>query len=92
MHMNEYEKEHASFVRSHGADCTVLLRSDGSFPLNKPCQIAHVKIPHDAGHVAAQAVILRAERSHVSAKSAGWHRRDDSFIHSRGIQCCYAAA
>ena len=40
MHMNEYEKEHASFVRSHGAECTVLLRSDGSFPLEKPCRIA----------------------------------------------------
>lgn len=40
MHMNDYEKEHAAFVRSHGAECTVLLRSDGSFPLEKPGKIA----------------------------------------------------
>ena len=40
MFMNEYEREHAAFVRSHGAECTVLLRSDGSFPLEKPGKIA----------------------------------------------------
>ena len=40
MRMNDYEKEHAAFVRSHGAECTVLLRSDGSFPLEKPGKIA----------------------------------------------------
>lgn len=40
MRMNDYEKEHAAFVRSHGAECTVLLRSDGSFPLDKPGKIA----------------------------------------------------
>ena len=40
MQMNEYEREHSTFVRSHGAECTVLLRSDGSFPLEEPCRIA----------------------------------------------------
>ena len=40
MFMNDYEKEHASFVRRHGAECTVLLKSDGSFPLQKAGRIA----------------------------------------------------
>ena len=40
MEMNEYEREHSAFVRSHGADCTVLLKSDGSFPLEKPGKLA----------------------------------------------------
>ena len=40
MQMNEYEREHSAFVRSHGAECTVLLKSDGTFPLEKPGKIA----------------------------------------------------
>ncbi len=40
MQMNDYEREHAAFVRTHGAECTVLLKSDGSFPLEKPGKIA----------------------------------------------------
>ena len=38
--MNDYEREHSEFVRSHGAECTVLLKSDGTFPLEGPCAIA----------------------------------------------------
>ena len=40
MQMNEYEREHSAFVRAHGAECTVLLRSEGTFPLEDPCRIA----------------------------------------------------
>ena len=35
MQMNDYEREHSEFVRRHGADCTVLLKTDGAFPLEK---------------------------------------------------------
>lgn len=38
--MNEYEKEHNKIVRRFGAECTVLLKSDGSFPLGAPCALA----------------------------------------------------
>ena len=38
--MFDYEKEHQSLVRAHLAECTVLLKKDGSFPLNAPCRIA----------------------------------------------------
>ena len=40
MQKNELEREHSDFIRSHGAECTVLLKSDGAFPLDKPCRIA----------------------------------------------------
>ena len=40
MQMNDYEREHSEFVRRHGADCTVLLKTDGAFPLEKPGKIA----------------------------------------------------
>ena len=40
MQTEAYEREHSEFVRRHGAECTVLLKSDGSFPLEKPCKIA----------------------------------------------------
>ena len=35
--MNDYEREHNVFLRRHGAECAVLLRSDGAFPLSEPC-------------------------------------------------------
>ena len=38
--MNEYEKEHASLIRRFGAECAVLLKSDGAFPLPAPCELA----------------------------------------------------
>ena len=38
--MNDYEKEHLELLRKHLAECTVLLKKDGSFPLAKPCEIA----------------------------------------------------
>ena len=40
MQMNDYEREHSEFVRRHGAECTVLLKTDGAFPLEKPGKIA----------------------------------------------------
>ena len=38
--MNDYEKKHSDILRKYGAECTVLLKSDGSFPLNAPCSLA----------------------------------------------------
>ena len=38
--MNDYEREHNAFLRRHGAECAVLLRSDGAFPLSEPCRLA----------------------------------------------------
>ena len=38
--MNDYEREHNAILRRLGAECAVLLRADGSFPLAAPCEIA----------------------------------------------------
>ena len=38
--MNEYEREHSALVRRAGAECAVLLRSKGDFPLSAPCTLA----------------------------------------------------
>ncbi len=38
--MNPYETEHNKLVRECGAECAVLLQSDGSFPLEAPCRVA----------------------------------------------------
>ncbi|MCR5664140.1 MAG: glycoside hydrolase family 3 C-terminal domain-containing protein [Oscillospiraceae bacterium] len=38
--MNDYEREHNAILRRLGAECAVLLRSDGAFPLEKPCRLA----------------------------------------------------
>ena len=38
--MFEYEKQHLAMLRPHLADCCVLLKKDGSFPLDGPCRIA----------------------------------------------------
>ncbi len=38
--MYEYEREHNEILRRFGAECTVLLKSDGSFPLDSPCDLA----------------------------------------------------
>ena len=38
--MFEYEKKHLAELRSHLAECTVLLQSNGAFPLSAPCRIA----------------------------------------------------
>lgn len=40
MELFEYEREHSSFVRSNSAECTVLLKKDGSFPLKEAGKIA----------------------------------------------------
>ena len=40
MEMFDYEKQHLEALRSHLAECTVLLRSNGDFPLENPCKIA----------------------------------------------------
>ncbi len=40
MSMQPYEKEHLDFVLNNAAECTVLLKSDGRFPLPGPCRIA----------------------------------------------------
>ena len=38
--MNDYEREHNEILRSLGAECAVLLKSNGAFPLEKPCRLA----------------------------------------------------
>ena len=38
--MNDYEREHNEIMRRLGAECAVLLKSDGSFPLSGPCALA----------------------------------------------------
>ena len=38
--MNDYEREHNELLRRFGAECAVLLKSDGSFPLEAPCELA----------------------------------------------------
>ena len=38
--MYDYEKQHLLLLRSHLAECTVLLKSNGAFPLEAPCKIA----------------------------------------------------
>ena len=38
--MFEYEKKHLAELRAYLAECTVLLQSNGAFPLSAPCRIA----------------------------------------------------
>lgn len=38
--MYEYEREHNEILRRFGAECAVLLKSDGTFPLDAPCDLA----------------------------------------------------
>ena len=38
--MNDYEREHNAMLRRLGAECTVLLKSNGAFPLHEPCELA----------------------------------------------------
>ena len=38
--MNDYEKKHSDIMRKSGAECTVLLKSDGTFPIDVPCSLA----------------------------------------------------
>ncbi len=38
--METYEREHLNRLRGHLADCTVLLKTNGAFPLEKPCRLA----------------------------------------------------
>lgn len=38
--MNDYEREHNAILRRLGAECAVLLRSNGAFPLSQPCKVA----------------------------------------------------
>ena len=40
--MNTYEKEHIDRIRPFLPECTVLLKKNGAFPLDKPCRIAAV--------------------------------------------------
>ena len=40
MELLDYEKKHLELIHGTLAECTVLLRSDGYFPLSSPCSIA----------------------------------------------------
>ncbi|MBR0137595.1 MAG: glycoside hydrolase family 3 C-terminal domain-containing protein [Erysipelotrichaceae bacterium] len=37
---NSYQQKHIDMLRPYLGECCVLLKSDGSFPLDKPCRIA----------------------------------------------------
>lgn len=38
--MNQYEKEHLRTVKKYLAECMVLLKSNGDFPISEPCKLA----------------------------------------------------
>lgn len=38
--LQEFEKQHIDLIRKTAAECTVLLKKDGKFPLGEPCKIA----------------------------------------------------
>lgn len=38
--MQQYEKEHLEYVLNNSAECAVLLKSNGQFPIEKPCKLA----------------------------------------------------
>lgn len=38
--MQQYEKDHLEYVLNHAGECTVLLKKDGKFPVEKPGKIA----------------------------------------------------
>ncbi len=38
--MNDYELQHSALLRGMGAECAVLLKSDRTFPLEEPCELA----------------------------------------------------
>ena len=38
--MQEYEKEHRALVLRNSAECVVLLKTDGKFPIDEPGRIA----------------------------------------------------
>ena len=38
--MQQYEKDHLALVLENAAECTVLLKSNGKFPIDGPCKIA----------------------------------------------------
>lgn len=40
MELYDYEKEHLAFLREYSSECTVLLKTNGAFPLSAPCKIA----------------------------------------------------
>ena len=40
MTMNKYEKDNIERLRPYLAECTVLLKKNGAFPLDAPCRIA----------------------------------------------------
>ena len=40
MELFDYEKQHLDTLRKSLAECTVLLKRNGDFPLDGPCRIA----------------------------------------------------
>ncbi len=40
MHLYDYEREHLERLREGLAECTVLLKKNGAFPLERPCRLA----------------------------------------------------
>ena len=40
MELLDYEKRHIDTLRQYAPECTVLLKKDGEFPIDKPCRVA----------------------------------------------------
>ena len=38
--MQQYEMEHLNYVNENAAECTVLLKTNGKFPLDRPGKLA----------------------------------------------------
>ena len=87
--MNDYEREHSELLRRFGAECAVLLKSDGSFPLDVPCARAlygsgarcTVKGGTGSGEVNSRYAVtvedgLEAAGFHITSK--GWMARYDA--------------
>lgn len=55
--MADYELRHIEALRKDLAGCTVLLKKDGSFPLEKPCTLAAYAAAYAARSGAAPAPV-----------------------------------
>lgn len=53
--LQPHESRHRALLRKNAAECTVLLKKDGAFPLNWPCSIALYGTGPDTRCLEAQA-------------------------------------
>ena len=72
--MEQYEKEHMETLRALAPECMVLLKQDGEFPLDAPCQIAAFGngVRHTVAGSSRSAGVRRAASIEASLQSAGF--------------------